>query len=597
MAPRENHFSGRPELVAAFLCVLAALSTLAFILLNGVNVPFADEWWYAGLVKTVRTGHASLMNFWSPNNEHRMVIPRLEFSALAVLTHWNSKLIMVVAWLVTGLLMIFLSLQFRRLRSRAHPILWTVTVGVSATALFSLVQTENWLWAYQFAFFFIQFAVVISIFLLCRSSLSLWFRLPIVTVLSVAASFSSAQGLLIWPVLILCFCLTNDSPKNKRIVVLCLLAFAGVTAAFYFHDLPHSAELQLRPAQIMAKPQLPLFGFLGLVGNPLTYWLSFEQRPHRAWLIGLFETIVFLVLTWIVKRRRQLPEAAPWLGLGFYAYLFCFVTTYGRLGLGYTGGFLASRYTTHVLLLPVAILGLLIIALDWPDQGSTSSLSWLHRGRLPAAFCVSFSLAALLLMGDIQAFRSGIIERRDRSVARRLIPFFAYFDPEVDGTVTGPFYPLCPLRCMRIVDIGLRQLSEEGYFREVHGVGFVESGSEVTGSYSVSGRSGEERYLGIVEQGWTLSGTARVASGIFADLIFVRPVGQEQFIAATQLQRILHSDKAIDCYQWRLFLTPFIIPDPTIPLEMWVYNQKENEFVKVQADSKPCEEVDKKQGD
>ena len=277
-----------------------------------------------------------------------MVIPRLEFCTLVVLTHWNSKLIMIVAWLVIVIVMIFLFLQFRILHSQAHPILWVLTVGVSAMALFSLVQIENWLWAFQFAFFFIQFVVVVSLIILCRSSISLWFRLLIVTVLGIAASFSSAQGLLIWPVLILSLCLTNDRLKNKIIGVLCLLMFAVITFALYFRGLAHSGDLQLRPDQIIAKPQLPLFGFLGLVGNPLAYWISFEHRPHRAWFIGLSEIIVFLFLTWIVIRRRKLPSAAPWLGLGLYAYFFCLVTTYGRLGMGYTGGFLSSRYTTHV---------------------------------------------------------------------------------------------------------------------------------------------------------------------------------------------------------------------------------------------------------
>ena len=591
MPPRENPSSRRRELAAALLCTIAALLTLAFILLNGVNVPFADEWWYAGLVKSVETGQASFINFWAPNNEHRMVIPRLEFSTLAVLTHWNSKVIMIVAWLVIAIVMLFLYWQFKMIFSRAYPILWAVIVGVSAMALFSLVQIENWLWAYQFAFFFIQLAVVVSLFLLCRSSISLWVRLLAANALGMAASFSSAQGLLVWPVLMLSLCLTNDSLKNKISGVLCLLMFAGVTFALYFHGLDHSRELQLRPDQIMKKPQLPLFGFLGLVGNPLAYWISFEHRPHRAWFIGLSEIIVFLFLTWIVIRRRNLPGAAPWLGLGLYAYFFCLVTTYGRLGMGYTGGFLASRYTTHVTLLSIAILGLLLVALDRSDQESTPDPPWLSRARVSAAFCVIFGIAALLVIGDVQAFKSGVIERRDRFLAKRLVPFFAYFNPEVDGTVTGPFYPLCPLSCMRIVDLGLKQLSEDGYFRQVRNASFVDSGSEVNGSYCVA-RLGEQRYLGIVEQGWTFSGTVSFKPGFSADLIFFKPVGQDAFIAATLLQRLPHTDNAGYSYQWRLFLSPFIIPDPGTPLEMWVYNKRANEFVKIRQNSERFQEAD-----
>jgi hypothetical protein len=264
--------------------------------------------------------------------------------------------------------------------------------------------------------------------------------------------------------------------------------------------------------------------------------------------------------------------------------------------MGYTGGFLSSRYTTHVLLLSIAILGLVLIALDRSDQESTQDPRWLSRARVPAAFCLTFGMAVLLVIGDVQAFKSGVIQRRDRSLAKRLIPFFAYFNPEVDGTVTGPFYPLCPLSCMRIVDVGLKQLSEDGYFRQVHNAGFMDSRSEVTGSYSVASL-GEQRYLGIVEQGWTFSGT--VTFDFSADLIFIKPVGQDAFIAATLLQRIPDTGNAASSYRWRLFLSPFIIPDPDVPLELWVYHKRANLFVKVQQRSAPWKEADnsEKHGD
>jgi hypothetical protein len=142
---------------------------------------------------------------------------------------------------------------------------------------------------------------------------------------------------------------------------------------------------------------------------------------------------------------------------------------------------------------------------------------------------------------------------------------------------------------MRIIDLGLKQLSADGYFRQVHNAGFVDSGSEVTGSYCVA-KLGEQRYLGIVEQGWTFSGTATFEFS--GDLIFIRPVGQDAFIAATLLQRIRHTGQAGYSYHWRLFLSPFLIPDPGVPLEIWVYDQRANVFVKVQQKSEPCKQAD-----
>jgi hypothetical protein len=582
----------RAVLAAALLCAIAALLTLAFILINGVNVPFADEWWYGGLVKSVGSGHATFNIFWSPNNEHRMLIPRLEFSTLAVLTHWNSKLMMIVGWLAAVGTMLFVFSQFKKIYSPAHPTLWTASVGVSAAALFSLVQLENWLWAFQFAFFFIQFAVVAGVILLCRSHLALWLRLLAVVALGSTASFSSAQGLLIWPTLMLSLSLTNDSLRKKVIGLLCLLISAAIVSFFYFLGLQHTTELQLRPEQIIEKAQLPFFGFFGLVGNPLAHWISYEHLPHRAWFIGLSITIVFLFLTFILTKRRRLPDAAPWFGLGAYAYSFCLVTTYGRLGTGYTGSFLASRYTTHVALLPIVILGLNLIALNSTKTESTERHAQLSRIQVLAAFSATLGIAALLVIGDFESFKSGAIERRDRLLAARLIPFFTYFDPEVDGTMTGPFYPLCPLRCMMIFDLGIRQLSDAGYFVRLDNVRFVPTEVQATGNYAVGPRIIETRYLGIVEQGWNLSGAVSLEPKIITNLIFFKPVGSGAFVAATELRQAADRGDAGCRYKWHMFLSPFILPDPETPLEMWVYNQQSNEFVKIHQNAEQWKKAD-----
>ena len=313
--------------------------------------------------------------------------------------------------------------------------------------------------------------------------------------------------------------------------MLCLLVSAAITFSLYFSGLPRTTELYLRPEQIIEKVQLPLFGFLGLVGNPLAHWISYEHLPHRAWFIGLSITIVFLFLTSIVMKRRRLPDAALWLGLGLYAYSFCLVTTYGRLGMGYTGGFLASRYTTHVTLLLIAIQALILIALDSSGPGPASTLSnpRLNRIRVLAASGVTFAIAALLVIGDFESFKSGGIERRDKPLAKRLIPFSAYFDPAVDGTMTGPFYALCPLRCQMILDIGIKQLSDAGYFSRLDDIRFVDPVVQATGNYTISRKIVEARYLGLVERGWKLSGTVLLGPQYIANLVFFKPARQRLF--------------------------------------------------------------------
>ena len=577
-----NYVLGRPYTIcAAILCAAATMLTLVFISIAGVNVPFSDEWWNAGLVKAVRSGTATLGTFWSPANEHRMLIPRLEFALLAILTHWNSKIIMLAAWLVMAIAAAFLYAQFKTIYTRAHPILWTLSTFLSVAVLLSLVQLENWLWAYQFAFFFVQFSVLVSVFVLCRSDRSLASRLVIAITLAVAASYSSAQGLLIWPALLLSLCLTNDSLSHKIGGVFWLGISALATIGIYFFGLSRSANLQIRPDQITGKPQLPIVGFLGLAGNSLAGWISFEHRPHRAWLIGLAMTAVLLALILIIIRRRKIPQAAPWLGLAVFSYSFCLVTTYGRLGLGYTGGFLASRYTTHVTFLVVALLALLLLAVNSAPTGMAKGKSTENRLKAALPYCLIFAIGTFVFIGNVRAFITSMKEREDRLLARELIPFYSYFDPKVDGEIGGPFFPLCPLRSTKIVDIGLKPLVDEGYFRRLDPVAFVEGQSGISGQYSVSLKLEEHRYLRIVRLGWMLKGNVIIDTNADVDLVFVKPNGIAGFIGAAKLKPATADKGSEKICEWSLFLSPPLFPDRSIPLEMWIFDRRANQFIKV----------------
>ncbi len=581
MASRSSF--GKYLLVAGIVSGGAALLALAFILLNGVDVPFADEWWYAPLVRLVGSGHATFENFWSPNNEHRMLIPRIEFSTLALITHWNSKAMMVAGWMAAVAAGLVIFSGFNKLYSRRHPCLWVTATGLSAASLFSLVQIENWLWAFQFTFFFIQFTVVTALVVVCNTKTSLWIRLISGGALAVAASFSSAQGLFIWPALVLSFAMTDDSLQKKIVGLLFLSVSAVATFLIYFAGMHHTTELHLTAEDVLKKVQLPVFGFLGLLGNPLAHWMTYEHLPHRAWFIGLAIGILFLFLVFVVAKNHRLHIASPWIGMGAYACIFCLATTYGRLGMGYTGGFLASRYTTHVTLLLIAILALLLIALDSTDLdlGTRTALrvSWITRWRVRGAILAITAIATLILAGDVLTFRSGVFERNERLLAKELIPFTSYFDPEVDGVMTGPLYPLCPLTCMTIFDSGIKELTAAGYFRLLDHVQFVTNDADISGSYSVSNRLVEQRYLGVVESGWKLSGTVKTISTFTPNLIFFRPAGRDAFVAATELYPAHHQTG--NAYVWCLFLSPFILPDRNTQMEMWLYNAKSNAFVKI----------------
>jgi hypothetical protein len=442
----------------------------------------------------------------------------------------------------------------------------------------SLVQHENWLWAFQFAFFFIQVSALISIFTICRSEVPLPFRLMVAVGFGVAASYSSAQGLLVWPTLVLSLCLTNDSRRTKVIGIIVLMVATLGTVWFYFLGLTRDSSLQLRTEQFAGKPQLPLVAFLGLAGNSLAGWISYEHRPHRAWLIGLAITALLVGLVVSLFRRRQISRAAPWLGLAFFSYLFCLVTTFGRLGIGYTGGFLASRYVSHVTFIVIALLALLVLAIDSKSSESEALKSTTRRLDVVTAFCLIFAIGVLAVVGDVQAFLNGMKEREDRLLARELIPFYTYFDPKVDGVISGPFFSLCPLQ-LKIFDVGLKPLLDEGYLRRLPPVTFAEAQPSAFGKYSVSPKLEERRYLGIVRLGWWLTGSVMAGAGKDPNVVFLKPNGAAGFIGAAKLTQA-DADKG-QVRAWSLFLSPLLYPDRNIPLEMWIFDRQANQFVKL----------------
>lgn len=558
--------------VAASFCSLAALGTLALILANGVNVPFADEWWYSAMVQKVRLGEATIATFWSPNNEHRMFIPKVEFSVLALLTHWNSKTMMVFQWVVMVVAGAMLFVEFRKIYPPSRPLLWVGTVIAALAIFFGGVQHENWLWAFQFAFFFIQTCVIVSIFAISGWTGPFWLRVVIASLFASAASFSSAQGLLIWPTLVLATILTGESKDRKITGTILLIALTVLIAWIYFRDLQIAPDdrLRLPLSKLLTKPKVVLHGFFGLVGDPLVYSVPRIGRLALAWPVGLIVTAIFVSLSvGLIRDPRSRATAAPWIALGFYGFCFCLVTVFGRLGGGYNLFFLTSRYTTHPTLIAVAVLALSLIAITSPVSEAFRH----HRSFSRAAFALVFILLTLAVVGDVDAFREGATDAQNRSFAKNLIPFYRYFDPTIDGVRNGPFYTLCPLKGKGIFEVGLEPLCRDGFFGEVRNAHFIETQPDATGSYRMSDSSKGHDESELV---WVLSGTISSKKELIDKTLFIRPVGAGMFMTATRLEP--SRGNRIPQYVWRVTLSSLILSDPTTPLEFWTYDRASNAF-------------------
>src|SRR5262249_36360483 len=272
---------------------------------------------------------------------------------------WNSVAIMVASWCAITGAAFFLFYGFIQIFDPSKPRLWLVTTGLSFLMFFSPVQRENWLWAFQLSFFLVQAGVVVSLFVISFTSINLGIRLTTAILFAGIASLSSAQGLMAWPALFLTFAL-SEAPRKQKIIGLLILFIAMIslyTVYLINYKTPSYGHIQL--TEILRKPLLPLSYFVGLLGSPLTFWIADNNlRTDRAVVAGSILLLLFAWLGYLNLRTRRRGKAAPWVGLGCFVLAFCTITTYGRGDIGILTGISTGRYTTHTLLLTVAVLGL-----------------------------------------------------------------------------------------------------------------------------------------------------------------------------------------------------------------------------------------------
>jgi hypothetical protein len=371
-----------------------ALVPLIAIILYGVDIPFGDEWDIAGPLFYKLSNHTlTFADIIAQHNEHRIAVTRLIILAIGKLTHYNVKAEMFVTWAVACIisLLVYRLGQRTLFAQRAALRFWSYAAWfLSNLMIFHLIQYENWLWGME-VHFFLPTLCLLSAALALVSGLPRWLSIPIAILMSVLSTYSAANGMILWIVLIP---LTRRAGKSdasliiKDIWTVCWIICAILTIWSYFHGYikppqhPSLLEALKHPLQF-------ILYFLVYLGSPLGPGTELTILPQSI-AVGIVVTLLYvgtLLYAWHRRQDQDLAKRAlPWLTLGAYVVATALVTDFARLGFGFDEA-IASRYNTISGMMYVSLIYLIPMfcrdALEFYTTGLLSSLATIAR-PLPA---------------------------------------------------------------------------------------------------------------------------------------------------------------------------------------------------------------------
>ena len=362
-SPRSDWRSWLIPIATLLGFAIPVVSYLWMIHAYGVNVIFADQWADVALIGHSYSGTLHVSTLWSQHYENRIFFPNLIVLALAYTTHFN-----VVTEEYLSALMLFgataLVICAHKRRSPQRRWIWYCPV---AFLLLSLAQAANALWGFQMAWYLVLLMVALALFLLDQEP-QRWLFVGGAIAAAVVASFSSLQGLLVWPAGLLLIYLR----RRSRHFATAWIGSAVLTGVIYFAGFNFNAAQSSTP-----DPAGTLTFFVRVVGD-----IVGEDQPGV--LVTLFGSVLVVTAIWVLVRfavgGRTSTGGRPFaLSLVLFGLLFSGLVASGRSGGSSFGVDPVNRYTVFAIFV---LVGLYLALLDPPVASELRSPE--HGARSPA---------------------------------------------------------------------------------------------------------------------------------------------------------------------------------------------------------------------
>jgi hypothetical protein len=321
-------------------------------------VPLWDEWQEIDAIVTAPNHQPAISWLWSLHNEHRVVFYRLLLLADIQLfhgKHWISLWSMLV---VQCLFLVTLGwmVHFAGVRGT----LWRAIVGLGAFVLFCPSQWENFGWAFQISFLLPGFFLLLALSALLKYEQSIrefrpkWIYLTLSIAAASAATYANANGVVLWPLLILAATVLVPRPT----VIAPYVGFAALLIGSYLYHYAGPA-IHSSPLDSIRHPLAVLEFTAGYLGVIFPAWIrSRNLLAVSSGAVGLF--VALTVTLWVLKRQRREPLQIALVALMFFALFTAFITALGRINFGLAEAF-SSRYQTFNLLFWFSTVSLLIL--------------------------------------------------------------------------------------------------------------------------------------------------------------------------------------------------------------------------------------------
>ena len=423
------------KLVSCFLILLPAVLGVLYVRAFGVSVVYYDAWSVVRLFEKWSSGMLGLSDLFDQHLEHRIFFPRVVELLLGGITGYDNvvEMYLIQACLLATLFVLLLAM-WETVRS------WLFVFVPVAFLVFSFRQYENMLWGFQISLVFTQTFGVLALFLLYVLGRKRYKKLALAgaVVSGTIASFSTAQGLLVWPagLLQLFFSPLEKRTKRALIILWTLLGSAEWVAYFFDYTTPKDRPSML---YVLSHPLVGAEYLLNLLGSSL-FW-----REDLAFMGGSLLVCLALASLLLIYRNRGLGEYSFWISVLLYSFLILASITLGRSGTFGPLQAMAPRYTTFSILAVVSIYAMLVkLALERRSRTTIVLLS---------------ALAGVVLLSTAISYQKGIKVGSKERVSRERAAFvLSTYETQPDEALVASLNPRA-----RVVRERAPVLQELGY--------------------------------------------------------------------------------------------------------------------------------------